>query len=73
MIRGVLSGIEFLRRSSYPTRYFAEVDRAAAWVAAETGGQTRVLAEAAQRLRERLNSLDEVEGPRYSGPVPRRV
>jgi hypothetical protein len=35
MIRGVLSGIEFLRRSTYPTRYFAEVGRAAAWVASE--------------------------------------
>lgn len=72
MIRGVLSGIEFLRRSTYPTRYFAEVGRAAAWVASETGRQTMVLADAAQRLRERMNALDDGDAPRLSGHVPRR-
>ncbi|HEX6244130.1 MAG TPA: hypothetical protein VFZ61_24610 [Polyangiales bacterium] len=72
MIRGVLSGIEFLRRSTYPTRYFAEVGRAAAWVASETGGQSMLLADAAHRLRDRLTALDDVETPRFSGPAPRR-
>jgi hypothetical protein len=72
MIRGVLSGIELLRRSTYPTRYFADVGRAAAWVASETGGQSLLLADTAHRLRERMDAIDEAEAPRVSGAVPRR-
>lgn len=71
MIRGVLSGIELMRRSSYPARYFAHASHAAAWIAVATGSSSLQLTESAHQLRERLDELNEREAPRFSGPVTR--
>lgn len=71
MIRGVLSGIELVRRSSYPARYFATVAQAAAWVAVTTNSGSLQLAEAAQQLRDRMDAQDEPLAPRMSGAVAR--
>jgi hypothetical protein len=56
MIRGVLSGIERLLRNPYPTRYFANVGQAAAWIGVQRGSQSMHLVDAAHRLRARLDS-----------------
>lgn len=71
MIRGVLSGIELVRRSAYPARYFATVAEASAWIAVETGRRSTELADASFELREQLNALDGSRPHRPSGPVSR--
>jgi hypothetical protein len=68
MIRGVLSGIELVRRNkTYPARYFATVGQASAWIAVETGRKSLELSEACHRLRGRMDSVDEQRAPRSSG------
>lgn len=56
-VRGVLCGIELIRRNSYTARYFASVEQATTWLDGE-GRKGKPLREAANRLRERLDVLD---------------
>lgn len=66
MIRGVLSGIELVRRKSYPARYFATPGQAAVWIGVETGRKSLELSESCQRLRNRMDALDEQRTARAS-------
>jgi hypothetical protein len=66
MIRGVLSGIELVRRKAYPARYFATVGQAAAWIGVETGRKSLELSESCHQLRSRMDALDEQRGARHS-------
>jgi len=70
-IRGVLSGIELVRRSAYPARYFATVAEAAIWISVETGRSRADLTDAVHRLREQLDEVDGKRTPRVSGMVSR--
>jgi hypothetical protein len=70
-IRGVLSGIELVRRSAYPARYFASVADAAVWITMETGRPRAELTESAHRLREQLNVVDGKRPQRASGTISR--
>lgn len=57
-VRGVLSGIELMRRNSYTTRYFATVEQATTWMDSALSRKRIPLREAVYRLRERLDDLD---------------
>jgi len=57
-VRGVLCGIELIRRNPYTARYFATVEQATTWMDSDLGRKGIPLREAAYRLRERLNDLD---------------
>lgn len=71
MIRGVLSSIELLKRGkAFPSRYFATVGHAAAWIGVETASKSLALAEGAEQLRERMDALDAQRDVRGSGPTP---
>lgn len=58
MIRGVLSSVELLRRGKqFPSRYFANVAHASAWLSVETGMRSADLVESSAYMRRRLDSI----------------